>query len=90
MDNEISRLRTHIIVCGVGTTGRHIVRELIATGAKFIAIDTNEERLEELAEEIGQRVLYVVGDATDDHILERAGIEHAGVEHRGSNRGQVD
>lgn len=77
MQRAIGSLKDHIIVCGIGTTGRHIATELQAVGIPFVVIDRNRERLEELEEEFEERLLYVLGDATDDHSLELAGVESA-------------
>lgn len=77
MQRAIGSLKEHIIVCGIGTTGWHIATELHAVRIPFVVIDRNRERLEELEEEFEERLHYVLGDATDDHSLELAGIERA-------------
>jgi len=77
MQRAISKLNEHVIVCGIGTTGRRIAIELSAVGVPFVVVDTNRERLEELSEEFEDALLYVIGDATDDHILALAGIDRA-------------
>jgi voltage-gated potassium channel len=80
MDKTISQLSDHIIVCGIGTTGGHVVRELVATKTPCVMIDSDEEQLKLLSaivSERGQSALYVVGDATDDRVLAEAGIERA-------------
>jgi voltage-gated potassium channel len=77
MQRAIGTLSQHVIVCGIGTTGRHIATELKAVGIPFVVVDAKGELLEELDEEFEGELLYVVGDATDDHVLELAGIERA-------------
>ncbi len=77
MQRAIGTLSKHVIVCGIGTTGRHIATELKAVGIPFVVIDTQGELLEELDEEFEGELLYVVGDATDDHVLELAGVHRA-------------
>ena len=80
MQKTISQLEDHIIVCGVGATGGHVVREFIATKTPFVMIDTDKERLERLhavSVEQGCEALSVAGDATDDRVLHKAGIEKA-------------
>jgi voltage-gated potassium channel len=77
MQRAIGTLSDHVIVCGVGTTGRHIATELRAVGIPFVVVDSKGDLLEELAEEFDAELLYVVGDATDDHVLELAGVERA-------------
>ena len=51
--------------------------ETAALGVPFVVVDTNRERLDELNEEFEEGLLYVHGDATDDHVLELAGVERA-------------
>jgi voltage-gated potassium channel len=77
MQRAIATLKDHVIVCGIGTTGRHIATELHAVGIPFVVIDTDRSRLEELAQEFEDDLLYVLGDATDDHSLEDAGVQRA-------------
>jgi len=48
MQRAIEKLNKHVIVCGIGTTGRHIATELGAVGVPFVVIDKNRERLEAL------------------------------------------
>ena len=76
MRKRVEGMKDHVIVCGVGTTGIHVVAELIATETPFVAIDTDLHRLERMQEEYGEkRMHWVVGDATDDEVLRDAGIE---------------
>jgi voltage-gated potassium channel len=77
MQQQISKLTDHILVVGVGATGIHIVEELHTIKSPFVAIDLNEERLRMLSEEVFPGMLYVHGDATQDHVLEQAGIGRA-------------
>jgi voltage-gated potassium channel len=73
----LDKLSDHIIVCGVGTTGIHVVEELIATGHKLVAIDLNPEHLERV-QALSSGVLPTLeGDATEDDVLEQAGIRRA-------------
>ncbi|MFO0685032.1 MAG: potassium channel protein [Sandaracinus sp.] len=78
MKQLLSHLRDHIIICGAGTTGIHVIEELVHSHVRFCVIDTNEARLLELAERFGEaKFPYVVGDAADDESLRAAGVEHA-------------
>ena len=78
MKQVLSRLSSHIIVCGAGTTGIHVIEELIHSHIPFCTIDTSEQRLLELAERFGpDKFPYVVGDAADDETLKEAGVERA-------------
>jgi voltage-gated potassium channel len=78
MDRRLTSVHGHIIVAGCGRTGMFCVEELHATQQPFVIIDTDEASLERLNEEQYQgELLYVVGDATDDHALQAAGVERA-------------
>ena len=77
MQRAIGTLNRHVIVCGIGTTGWHIAEELRAVGIPFVVVDVKKERLEEMNEEFGGTLLYVHGDASDDHVLDLAGVTRA-------------
>ena len=76
MTNGIERLTGHVIVCGYGRVGRILATELSQSGQQFVLIDTNQERLQE-AETSG--LFVIVGDATEERVLESAGIAKARV-----------
>jgi voltage-gated potassium channel len=78
MRKQIAALSGHIVVAGAGSTGKHVIEELIATQTPFVVIDRNEAHLHRISEEMFDgRMLFVLGDATDDHILVAAGIKVA-------------
>jgi voltage-gated potassium channel len=77
MTRALGEIRDHIIVCGVGTTGVHVVEELVWTKWPFVAVDRDPEKLDRLQELSVDIVPTVVGDATEDEVLERAGVRHA-------------
>ena len=80
MQTRINKIRSHFIVCGLGDTGRHAVHELHKTGTPHVVIELVEghvKRLQELDPRTFGDLLYVVGDATEEELLERAGIERA-------------
>jgi voltage-gated potassium channel len=74
MKKNYDHLRDHIIVCGYGRLGKQIISELQRTKLSFIVIDQNRETLAMLH---AQNVLFVSGNATEDEILEEAGVRHA-------------
>ena len=76
MTKGIEKLSNHVIVCGFGRVGRILAEELSQCSQDFLVIDTNQERLQE-AENAGMSVL--VGDATEEKVLEAAGIARARV-----------
>lgn len=75
MEKMARKLSDHVIVCGAGTTGIHVVRELAETGAPFVVVEAKEALAKEVSREFGCAV--VVGDATHDDSLVEAGIERA-------------
>jgi len=80
MQKRISELRGHYIVCGIGDTGRHVTQEMHRTGTHYVVVDQNEETIKKMNEthpDLFRDMLYVVGDATEEETLSRAGIEHA-------------
>jgi voltage-gated potassium channel len=78
MRKEIIALRGHVVVAGAGSSGRHVIEELVATERPFVVIERNREHGERLSEELmGGRMLIVYGDATMDHVLLQAGVDRA-------------
>lgn len=71
MDRRIDELSGHIIVCGWGRIGRAVAHHLATAGQELVVIDLDPTRLE------GVDHLHLVGDATEDAMLERAGIARA-------------
>ena len=77
MTKALDQIHDHIIVCGVGTTGVHVVEALVWTKWPLVAIDRDAARLEKLQELSIEMLPTVQGDATEDEVLERAGIRRA-------------
>jgi len=69
------RLRDHVVVCGLGSVGTAVARDLFARGARVVVIDPEAD--DELHRESNPRCPVIVGDATRPVILHRAGIERA-------------
>ncbi len=78
MTKRIKNMKDHFIVCGVGSTGRRVMEELITAGRQCVAVDLDGERLAELAAMHKEGEFdYVVGDATEDETLAEANCESA-------------
>ena len=75
MQQRISQLKGHSIVCGQGRMGLAICEYLAERNRKFVVIDVNEARVAEVCQE--RDWPFVSGDATDDDVLRAAGIERA-------------
>jgi voltage-gated potassium channel len=74
MEKRLSRLRDHVILCGYGKIGREIAREFQKASVSLCLVDADEQAVEEA---LDTGLLAFVGDATDSHVLERAGIHNA-------------
>ena len=75
MIRNVDKLSNHYIICGIGDTGVHVLEEMVKAEVSFVGIELDEDRLEHLAEI--HSFLYIHGDATDDDVLIRAGVERA-------------
>ncbi|HTW07382.1 MAG TPA: NAD-binding protein [Acidimicrobiales bacterium] len=73
--------RGHVVVCGLGNCGARLAPLFHERGMKVVVVDKD---LTEAADPAGveacreRGIPVVVGDATDDHVLRRAGIGAAG------------
>ncbi len=71
LQNALDQLQGHTVLCGWGRVGQSIYATLRSEGAEVVVVD----RRPEVAAEING--LVVVGEATDDAVLRRAGVERA-------------
>jgi voltage-gated potassium channel len=70
----INRLGDHYILCGYGRVGHQVAREFAADGVPFVIIDQEPEAVEEC---LAEGYLTLQGEASDDAVLEEAGIRRA-------------
>jgi voltage-gated potassium channel len=70
----IQQLHDHFIVCGFGRVGRNASLEFQRTGAPFLVIDRNDQRV---TKAMHAGMLAVVADATQDDSLREAGVLRA-------------
>ena len=78
MRKQITSLSQHVIVAGAGSTGRHVIEELVSSQMPFVVIDRSADHLERVSEELcGGKMIFVHGDATVDSVLSAAGVERA-------------
>ena len=71
MERQIETLHEHVIVCGWGRVGRAIAGELITANTDLVVIDLDPARVTEAA------LPAIIGDATEDQVLEAAGLGRA-------------
>lgn len=75
MDQKIARLKNHVILCGGGRTGKHVVIEFMKTHIPFVVIEKNFDVVQHLLH-IGD-IPYILEDATEDETLLQARIKQA-------------
>ncbi|BBB32113.1 voltage-gated potassium channel [Thermotomaculum hydrothermale] len=72
MEKAIKKLKNHIIICGFGENGSKIAELLKKSKRNVVVVDS--KYINEM-----DNYYHIVGDATDDNILEAAGIREASV-----------
>ena len=74
LDTKINKLDDHFIICGYGRIGRELARFLIEKYVNVVVIERDEARVGRMDDD---GILYLIGEATDEKVLKRAGIERA-------------
>lgn len=74
MLKKINSLKDHIIICGAGRVGHHVITRLQKEKIPFVIIDKDEEKSVRLRDE---GLLIINDDATKDDVLHLAGIDRA-------------
>jgi voltage-gated potassium channel len=74
MKKSVARLKGHFIVCGFGRIGKVICRILSENNRPFVVIEKNPHKIKAINE---KGFLVLGGEASDDQILEEAGIKNA-------------
>src|ERR671910_3179326 len=74
MEAAIRKLNGHYILCGYGRVGRQVAAEFALDGVSFVVVEQDRETVEECAE---KGYLVLLGEASDDDVLEEAGLRRA-------------
>ncbi len=74
LDKQISKLKGHYIICGYGRIGRVLAQYLTNRFLDVVVIEKNDIRQSKMDED---GILYLLGEASDEFLLKRAGIEKA-------------
>src|SRR5215207_9037357 len=74
MKAELSKLNGHYILCGFGRVGRQVAREFALDGVPFVVVDNDPQVLEDC---LAEGYLAMLGEASNDAVLEEAGIQRA-------------
>jgi voltage-gated potassium channel len=73
MENSIEKLNNHVIICGLGRNGLEAAQVLHDNDIPFVVLEVKEVE-ETLPFELKY---FLIGDARNDEILKKAGIERA-------------
>jgi voltage-gated potassium channel len=74
VQGKIDKLENHVIICGFGRNGKQVARKLKAYKQSFVVVDLLEERMSDFDP---GNMLYLIGNASSDDVLERAGVHRA-------------
>ena len=74
LEHKIKQLKDHYIICGYGRIGTTLCQELASKSIIFIIIEKDLTRIQSIEE---RGYLYIHGEATDENLLVKAGIERA-------------
>ena len=74
MQREIDKLKSHIIIAGLGRVGKQAAAELYESNIPFVIVDPGTDA-QHYAHQHGY--LHFLGDASDDDVLLKAGISRA-------------
>ena len=75
MERRLEKIKDHFILCGHGRIGRTVKESLKHEGMPYVVIENNPLEIKSLEEESDS--LFVEGDATNEEILNKAGIKRA-------------
>jgi voltage-gated potassium channel len=73
--NAIEKLNGHVIICGYGRNGRQAAQVLKKHDKRFVVVEQKKDEVEKLNHKFSHLVLE--GDATQDEVLLKAGVERA-------------
>jgi len=74
--NAIDHISNHVIICGFGRNGQQAAQILMQHKTDFVVIDNDPNHFKEWLEDHSS-LIQILGDATDDDTLLKAGIKKA-------------
>lgn len=74
LESQIRRIQDHVIICGLGRMGTMLIKHLQGRRVPVVVVEKDPDVCRQ-AEKL--KSLYIVGDATDEVSLEKAGIDRA-------------
>lgn len=76
MEKEIKNMEKHYIVCGIGRHSLHLMEELSYYSSNNVCIELDKEVIENVKKTFSD-IYYIEGDASEDEVLLKSGIERA-------------
>ena len=67
-------MKDHIIICGYGRNGKQTAHDLVHLHKTVVVVEKNHELI---ISQTKDSIIFIEGDATEDEILEKAGIQRA-------------
>jgi len=77
MKKMLDSLKDHFIIVGTDKTGRHTAAEMARVKKPFVVIEHSEESVQKLREFLNTDFPFVIGDASEEEVLLKAGIKRA-------------
>lgn len=74
LDSKIKKMNNHYIVCGYGRIGR-VLCKFVGEDTRDIVVVEQSEELKDVMEK--DKIHYIIGDAGNEEVLEKAGIKRA-------------
>jgi voltage-gated potassium channel len=74
MQKKIDALSNHIVICGFGRNGQQAAKKLGTHNRTFVVVESDKEIIDKHQNE---GILFVLGNANEDEVLQLAGIERA-------------
>jgi voltage-gated potassium channel len=73
---ELEKMQNHVIICGYGRNGQQAAKTLKAHKIPYVVVEKNDEAMRHHKHD-DTSLVYLAGDATEDDLLIRAGVEKA-------------
>ena len=74
MEHKIRQLENHVVICGYGRLGKVVAEEVSHNSIPLVVIDHDPAKQADLAH---AGLLYVIGSALEDSVLEEVGVRRA-------------
>ena len=74
MNKELKKIKKHTIICGFGRNGQQAAHKLASSNHPFLVVEKDLTKIDDHERIVS---MFIEGDATQDHVLERAVIQHA-------------